>query len=176
MGTTIVHKDGLFFEFSSVSDMPSSRVMPRPQFEAYYLYVCGLDAAEKLAKRMGRAVLSGSSSLDGETAEDAVKGNVEGLSLDEILLRYRCKGIGGMGIEMALPLARKGVRIRRKGWDTHVEYRERPEHSPLLWLVGLGGDIMVYHPCCDDALAGDWETAEEGRLSASGRLEGAGSG
>lgn len=38
MPSVIAHVDGLFFQFSSISDMPVTEAMPRAQFEACCLH------------------------------------------------------------------------------------------------------------------------------------------
>lgn len=111
MGEMIVHKDGLFFGFSSVSDMPSTPVLTRVEFEAYFVYREAERAWEALIPRMERAIEQGSSSREGESAYDVVRHNAKRLSLKRILIEDR-ESLHGMGFDTALVLLRAGVGAR----------------------------------------------------------------
>jgi hypothetical protein len=94
MAGIIVHHKGLFFEFSTVSDAPSSPVMPRQEFEAWFQAEYGRSAMDGLDRRMERAIRKGTSSLNDDSAYDTVRGNRAGpregtLSLKRILEEYR---------------------------------------------------------------------------------------
>lgn len=168
MGTMIVHKDGLFFEFSSVSDMVSSPVLSRVEFEALYLAKHGRKLKAELDERMERAVRQGSSSYDGENAYEAVRGNAEGLSLKRILLEKRGTLLN-MPFEMALGLLRAGVRIRLKVWTSgaHIRLVDFKRWGPrLVWAGGCHGepnpetefsDFEEVEFMSDMVLATNWE-------------------
>ncbi|SFM31007.1 Thoeris anti-defense Tad2 family protein [Methylobacterium pseudosasicola] len=159
MRGTICHKDGLFFTFSNVSDMVSSPVLPRAEFEAYYLYQARLEAEGELAPRIERAIAQGSSSRDGETAYDVVRGNAERVSLKKIL--ERADHLGGMDFATALGLLKAAVRVRRLGWERHVVSEDRGNGVPVLSLKpSIWDGIDPYHPCSDDVLATDWEVVQ----------------
>ena len=106
MANFVCHKDDLFFTFSTVSDMVSSPVLPRAEFEAYMLEMTRLEEKDKLAPRIERALLKGSSSCDSETVYDVVRHNAERLSLKKILKRRGRPG--GMTLSVALDLLKAG--------------------------------------------------------------------
>ena len=61
----------------------------------------------------------------------------------------------GFTFDQALRGLRLGKRVRRKGWNAHVEMRADPEH---LEMVGLRG-TCTYHASSEELLADDWEVA-----------------
>ncbi len=158
MANYIVQEDGLFFTFSSVSDMVSSPVLPRAEFEAWYAYQAAKAAREEIAPRIARAIQQGSSSHDGENAYDIVRGNAERISLKKILARRET--LEGMEFGTALGLARAGLRIRRKGWDRTWSIEDGK--LTVRWPDPAGGEDAVapaYELHEDDILADDWEVA-----------------
>lgn len=166
----IVHKDGLFFGFSSVSDMPSTPVLTRVEFEAYFVYREAEKAREALIPRMERAIKQGSSSREGESAYDVVRHNAKRLSLKRILIEDR-KSLYGMGFDTALVLLRAGVGVRRRGWDggDHLRLVEFKRWGPrLVWAGGCHGnpdpneegmEFSEVELQSDFLLADDWEVA-----------------
>ena len=155
MRGTICHKDGLFFAFSNVSDMVSSPVLPRAEFEAYCLHKARCEAQDELAPRIERAIAQGSSSYEGETVYDVVRGNAERVSLKKIL--ERADHLGGMDFATALGLLKDGVRVRRKEWN-----EGRFVHRMPLWAAyeTLADDAGVsWDAPSEDILADDWEVA-----------------
>lgn len=78
MPRIICHHKGLFWGWSTVSDMPTSRAMTKEQFEAWYRDEYGRQGMDGLPARLGRAVQNGSSSLDGESALDLLRINQMG--------------------------------------------------------------------------------------------------
>lgn len=137
--------------------MVSSPVLPRAEFEAWYVYQAAEDAKEELAPRIARAIEKGSSSREGESAYDVVRGNAERLSLKKILVRRGY--LGGMDFAMALGLARAGLRIRRAGWDStwSIEDGKRIVRWPHDEEGGTGSEPRDLNPA--DILADDWEVA-----------------
>lgn len=93
MGKYIVQRDGWYFEWSTVSDAPSTFGMRRGDFEAYYRDEYGRKGAEDLPSRLGRADAVGTSALDCASAEAVISCNRAGygetkLTLDEIVQIY----------------------------------------------------------------------------------------
>lgn len=78
MGKPIVHHEGLFFEWSDTVDGPTSCVMTRPEFEAYYRERHGTEGMKDLGARLDRAVENGSSAFEGLTAEECIVCNAFG--------------------------------------------------------------------------------------------------
>lgn len=158
MRGVICQKDGLFFFISTISDMVESPVLPRAEFETWYLHQARNDAKEELAPRIERALAQGSSSCDGENVHDVVRGNAERVSLKKIL--ERADYLGGMDFETALVLMRVGVRVRRPNWDRTWSI----EDGVLMDRFGVfDGGEEVRQPACelheDDILARDWQVA-----------------
>ena len=72
MPKCIVHHDGWFFEWTTVSDGPASWGMRRPDFEEYYRDEYGRQGCEDLKERLDRAVRTGSSMRHPETSAESV--------------------------------------------------------------------------------------------------------
>lgn len=72
MGRGIIHHQGKFAEWSTISDAPVSVPMNREAFEAFYLRRYGEAGVEGLAERLDRAVATGTSFLGVGTFADAV--------------------------------------------------------------------------------------------------------
>lgn len=159
MRGVICQKDGLFFFFSTISDTVESPVLPRAEFEAWYLYQTALDAKEELAPRIERAMAQGSSSREGESAYDVVRGNAERVSLKRILERR--DRITGMDFATALGLLRAGVRVRRPGWDDRT-WSIEDGVLKIRYPDPCGGEDASY-PAYKlnegDILTTDWEVA-----------------
>lgn len=106
MPSYIVHHDGWFFQWSTVSDAPETWCMRRSQFEAWYREEYGRAGMHDLHDRLERAVRFGSSLRTETSAEDAVFPNVAGykgsrLTLEEIVRIY--------GVERREPREGEGI-------------------------------------------------------------------
>lgn len=123
------------------------------------LHEAGADAKAELAPRIERALAKGSSSRDGETAEDIVRGSAKRTSLKTILKR---RGrLGGMDFATALGLMRAGVRVRRPDWDRTWSVEDGK--LTVRWPDPAGGDDVAALACElheDDILATDWQVAQ----------------
>lgn len=69
MARIILHMNGLFFEWSTISEGPVTRAMDRESFIADYLRRNSGPEALQLDSRMRRAVETGTSSMMGDTIE-----------------------------------------------------------------------------------------------------------
>lgn len=157
MRGVICQKDGLFFFFSTISDMVESPVLPRAEFEAWNLYQAARNAKQEIAPRIERALAQGSSSREGESAYDVVRGNAERVSLKKIL--ERADHLGGMDFATALGLLRAGVRVRRAGWDDRtwsIEDGVLMDRYPDPF-GGEDASQPAFELHEDDILALDWE-------------------
>lgn len=90
MPTFIIHRNGLFFEWSTVIDAPVTCAMTREEYEAHYQNMHGLLGMRELPDRLERAVESGTSSRGRSSVEDMVAGNRAGedeseLSFDAVI-------------------------------------------------------------------------------------------
>ncbi|WP_156410323.1 hypothetical protein [Bosea sp. Root381] len=102
MASCIIHYKGLFLEWSSITNAPSSFALARGEFERYYDVCYGSEGVKDLPEHLDRAVSSGSSAIPPMTALDVVSGNRAGpkeseLTLDEIFARFYA------GVERASP-------------------------------------------------------------------------
>lgn len=82
-----------YAEWSTILDAPSTWLMTRDQFEAYYLHWYGTDGAADLPGRMLRVERTGTSSMIGDTLEDLLSVNRAGpdeamATVEEIWERY----------------------------------------------------------------------------------------
>lgn len=84
MPSFIVHHDGYFFEWSTVSDGPTTHAMTREEFEAYYREEYGREGLATLPDRFARAIKTGTSARDGMSARDLVFGNRAGTREGEL--------------------------------------------------------------------------------------------
>ncbi len=87
MGKCICHKDGVFFEWSTVVDAPISNGMNEKELRIYHKNIYGDLPIEK---RIERAIRKGTSMVDFVKLEDFVSGNRAGpyeteITLDEIM-------------------------------------------------------------------------------------------
>jgi hypothetical protein len=94
MPRIIVHHDGHFFEWSTVVDAPTTQAMPRDEFEAYYRGRYGEAGMQELPRRIGKAVLTGTSSYSHASAEELIEANRAGpgetrLSFEEVIRLVR---------------------------------------------------------------------------------------
>lgn len=92
----IVGHKGLYFEFSTVSDSPSSYVMTREEFKDWYAKEYGQVGLRELPERMARVDAKGTSCVDDSSAYDTVRQNradhgEKHLSLKQILIQYRLR-------------------------------------------------------------------------------------
>lgn len=90
MGTLICHLDGMFFEWTTMSDAPVTYGLSREEFEAYYRDEYGRSGMEGLPRRIERAIQFGTSCYLGTTFDDLVRTNHAGpkgkrLSRDELI-------------------------------------------------------------------------------------------
>lgn len=93
MPKLIVHHDGYFFEWSTVTDAPCTTGASRAEFEEYYREQYGEQGARSLPERLDRAIKYGTSSIEPMSVHDLIAGNRAGpneteLSLDEIIRIY----------------------------------------------------------------------------------------
>lgn len=93
MPSYIVHHDGWFFQWSTVSDGPGSWGMRRSEFEEWYRDEFGRTGMADLPERLDRAERVGSSLRQETSAEDAVRNNAAGfeggrLTLEQIVRIY----------------------------------------------------------------------------------------
>lgn len=86
--------DDRYFEFSTIVDAPVTYLMPRKEFEAYYLVEYGNSAMYKLAERLERADAKGTSSMMDDSFEEMISCNRYGdgetcLSVGEFKARIK---------------------------------------------------------------------------------------
>lgn len=89
----IVHSDGWFFQWSTITDGPETWGMSRPDFEEFYREEYGRAGMAELPARLDRAEKFGSSLLRETSAEDVVSSNNAGykgssLTLAQIVQIY----------------------------------------------------------------------------------------
>lgn len=72
MGTFIIKLDGLYLEWSSVSDSPVTFGMTREQFERRYLKKHGTDGMRDLPDRMARVEAKGTSPREDDDVDDTI--------------------------------------------------------------------------------------------------------
>ena len=82
----ILHREGRFFEWGTISDSAISEPMGRAAFEARYRRKHGEEGMETLPDRLARALDHGTSCVDGTTFEDMVAGNRMGEGERELTL------------------------------------------------------------------------------------------
>lgn len=79
MGRPIVHHDGWFFEWSTITDAPRTFGMRREEFESYFREEYGREEFENsLSDRLDRAVKNGTSLFAKTSAEELIAGNRAG--------------------------------------------------------------------------------------------------
>lgn len=93
MGRPIIHVDGWFIEWTTITDSPYSYGMREAEFREYYRDTYGSEGYRDLDDRLARALAQGTSSHLGESAEDLVCANHAGygetrLTLAEIVQIY----------------------------------------------------------------------------------------
>lgn len=74
----IMHKDGWFFEWQTITDCASTKPMRRAEFEAWYRRQYFGERVADFSERMERAERAGTSSLMGETFESTLSLNTYG--------------------------------------------------------------------------------------------------
>lgn len=84
MGKPIVHHNGWFFVWSTIVDAPVTKAMRRAEFESFYRECYGSEGMKELPARLERAIAKGTSSFDGESAEDLIAGNRAGNNEEEL--------------------------------------------------------------------------------------------
>lgn len=87
MGRYICHKDGVFFEWSTIVDAPVSYGMNEKEFRLYHKHKYGDLPADE---RIERAIHKGTSSFNDESLQDLIFHNRAGpdetnISLEEIM-------------------------------------------------------------------------------------------
>lgn len=126
MGRPIIKLDGLYLEWSTVSDSPATFGMTLAEFEAYYLDENGNSGMRDLPDRMARVERYGTSAHDDRSVDDTIWLNRAGpgeipLSKAEIIEWY----------------------CRRKRRPKAAEIRERraklPKCDPCVYDDGNGG-------------------------------------
>jgi len=97
MATTILHHNGAYNIFTSISDgMYWEEALTLDQLKEWYKEENGNQGLHELVGRLERAHKTGSSNRDGETIEDCYESckygcngdTTNGLSYDEFILRY----------------------------------------------------------------------------------------
>ncbi len=90
MGKYICHKDGVFFEWSTIVDAPVTYGMTEKEFREYYEIEYGRQGLKELDARLERAIKKGTSAFGDENLESLVCVNRAGpneteITLDEIM-------------------------------------------------------------------------------------------
>jgi hypothetical protein len=78
MGKYICHKDGIFFEWSTIVDAPVTNGMTEKEFRAYYKDEHGRRGLLGLEDRLQRAIERGTSGFAGESLENLIFNNRAG--------------------------------------------------------------------------------------------------
>lgn len=86
----ICYHEGLFFEWSTISDSPGSAAMLPHEFNEYYRNEYGRIEADNFGRRISRAIQYGTSSIYPMSVSEMIKGNRAGkneeeLSLDDVM-------------------------------------------------------------------------------------------
>ena len=80
----IVHHEGMFFEWSTVVDAPTTMAMGEDQFRDHYRRKYGEVMMPGLDARLDRARANGTSALPNESARQLIAGNRAGPDEEEI--------------------------------------------------------------------------------------------
>lgn len=93
MSRHIVKLDDWYFEWSTVADGPTTKGLSLPNLAAYIAEEYGIDGLVDLGDRLRRVEASGTSSLDGTTADEMIVANRAGprercLTKAEIIRQY----------------------------------------------------------------------------------------
>lgn len=89
MSNLILHHNGVYNLYSSVSDGPyydSGLTLERLKEQTKFFYGC--EGLSDLPARLKRAHKTGCSSIHGDTLQECVESNSEGLSTDEFIAQY----------------------------------------------------------------------------------------
>lgn len=80
----IVKLDEFYLEWSTIVDAPVSLGMPLSEFQGWYQAKYGSDGMRDLPDRLARVEKTGTSSHNGQTADDLLSGNRAGPDEDEL--------------------------------------------------------------------------------------------
>jgi hypothetical protein len=78
MPSFICHHNNRFFMWSTITDAPTTGAMTLPEFEDWYRVRFGSEGMNTLPDRIARAVKNGTSSHEGESLRDMIRGNRAG--------------------------------------------------------------------------------------------------